>query len=305
MLRIRTSLGLAVAVVMTACSDGIPIEPPAAPDASSTATGPAGATQAPAPTGADTARTPAPAPQPNGTPGDTARGPSTPPTTTPRGDSIGVTVSRSTILAPGATATLTAYRLSNNSAPTPIAGVVWESADTKIATVANGVVTAVAVGIAPIRARIEGRWLQVFITVTADGQPPKRVPTDTAGTRPPSDTAGRGPATPPTYVGEFTLSGRVFDATPGPDSATFKPIAGVTLKLVAVTDSGRSITPERVVGTATTNASGQFTLPKAPGGWYRLDVTPPEGSGYRFSSVLVSRPVRAELRYDLGLRKQP
>jgi hypothetical protein len=279
-LRIRTSLGLAVAVVMTACGDGGPVEPPIAPDAA----------QAPAPTGADTARTPAPTPPPNGA---------------PRADSIGITITPSPYLAPGRSATLTAVRLSNTSTSTPIAGVAWESADTKVATVANGVVTAVALGIAPIRAQVEGRWLQVFITVTADGQRPQPAPTDTGRTRPPADTAGRGPTTPPAYVGEFTLSGRVFDATPGPDSATFRPIAGVTLKLVAVTDSGQPITPERVAGTATTDANGQFTLPKAPGGWYRLDVTPPEGSGYRFSSVLVSRPVRAELRYDLALRKQP
>ena len=301
MLRIRTSLGLAAVALAAACNDGAPVEPPVAPDASSTA-------QAPTPAGADTARgnTPAPTP-PNGTPRDTARGPSTPPTTTPRGDSIGISITPSPFLKPGATATLTAFRLSNTSTSTPIAGVAWESADPKVATVANGVVTAVALGIAPIRAQVEGRWLQVFVTVTADGQRPVPRPAPDTGvtTRPPTDTAGRGPTTPPAYVSEFTLGGRVFDATPGPDSATFKPIAGVTLTLVAVNDSGRAATPERVAGTATTDANGRFTLPKAPGGWYRLDVTPPAGSGYRFASVLVSRPVRETLNYDLALRKQP
>jgi hypothetical protein len=395
-LRIRTSLGLAAVALAAACNDGTAVEPPATPDASTTATGPNGAAQTPAPQ-------------------DTARGPSTPPSTTPRGDSIGVTIAPSPYLAPGGTATLTAFRLSNTSASTPIPNVVWESADPKVATVANGVVTAVALGIAPIRAQIEGRWLQLFVTVTADGQRPQPRPApDTGSTRPPTDsgrgpatppgaasprdsaaisvtpgnallapgrtltlgvrrysggawipatgaafasanpavatvsasgvvtgvavgttsvrvtvgeifvilpivvtadgqppqrtptdTAGRGPSTPPAYVGEFTLGGRVFDATPGPDSATYKPIVGVTLTLVAVDQAGQPLSPERVAGTATTDAAGRFTLPKAPGGWYRLDVTPPAGSGYRFSSVLVSRPVRETLQYDLALRKQP
>ena len=130
--------------------------------------------------------------------------------------------------------------------------------------------------------------------------PPVTVPA-TPGPRPDST-----PTPLPPLLEKFTVVGHGFDATPGPDSADWKPIAGAKVELWRfMTADGQAVFPRVLAATAVSGRDGIFRIPDLPSAHYEGIVTGPPGGGYGQGGLQVAPQRQPEARYWVALRRQP
>lgn len=126
----------------------------------------------------------------------------------------------------------------------------------------------------------------------------------------PGDTAiSTAPPGQPPASGPFTLAAHVGVAVAGPDTLQNTPLAGAVVTVYrldlqrvpgATTDTLTTV--ETAVGTATTNAEGDASIPNLPSAAYRIEAVPPAGSNVATGSSRISGPYPSTVHLLIILR---
>jgi Bacterial Ig-like domain (group 2) len=167
----------------------------------------------------------------------------------------------------------------------------WKSSNPDIVAVRDtGVIQGLAAGTALVTATINGHSAFARVSVVAD----------TAGTSPP-------PPPPPPPVQKFTLIAVVSGVLPatGSDTGGTGPVAGAKVDVYySASAMADSLDKRTLVTSGTTDATGAFTVPDLPTGWYRLKVAAPSGSPWLDGETLLAPPTYTPFRAGVVLRRR-
>lgn len=201
-------------------------------------------------------------------------------------NTVGLVITPSSVtLAVGWYAGLTVAMRDANGRLTPKRATLTSSNPAIVAVVGDtGVVQAKAVGTATITATADGQTAVATVTVTETPPPP--------------------PALPP-VVSEFSIKIVAMGAIPGSDTARAERVAGATVKIQRTGGvTGDTLKTPIDAGTAVTDANGEVSFAKLPGGSYEIRITPPSGSPYDSGFLGFGPPRSTNFAVNVTLRRR-
>jgi hypothetical protein len=200
-------------------------------------------------------------------------------------NTVGLVISPSSVtLAVGWYAGLTVAHRDASGKLTPKRATLTSSNPSIVAVVGDtGVIQAKAIGSATITATADGATAVATVTVTAAPPPP--------------------PPLPP-VVSEFSMKVVALGRVPSADTARAERVPGATVTLRRVGGvSGDTLATPIDAGSATTDANGEASFAKLPGGSYEIRITPPAGSPYKEGFNGFGPPRLANFTVNVSLQR--
>lgn len=131
---------------------------------------------------------------------------------------------------------------------------------------------------------------------------------DSSQTKPDSVVTGGGGShnpPPPSPVSSFDFTAQIRGSLAGADTSKSEIVPGATVKLVRRGGvKGDTLAAGIDAGTAVSDASGFVSFKGLTGGWYEVDITPPNGSPYGAMLTGFGPPVVSDVHTNFVLRKR-